>query len=255
MELAVQPCFLCQLQSRMNQFSPRCHHWAQCRRAGSTSAGSMAGWSCNGRMQGGGGGGAAGDGDTEPQSLCGHRHWALPCCRRMGRRHSRKPGSGSNGPLSHRASILSTPPRDANIPRDAQPSPAFLLHLTNVSWQKASAARAALESLSAQLALHGGFWHFQHLLCWGKMWKEKADNERALFPRAFSKRAVRDTGAAHWGRAVLLPAQDAWDTREGNAAATAFQMEKLDRNERIHFKSPRNPPAEPRMDSQPHLSA
>ena len=95
------------------------------------------------------------------------------------------------------------------------------------------------------------------------LWEDverKGQQQKGFISQGFLKgtlRAVGDTGAARWGRAVLLPAQDAssWDTREANTTATTFLREKLGRNEGIRFKSPKNPPAEPKMDPQPHLSA
>lgn len=207
--LTTLPQFPCQLGKRMSQFSR-----ARCRGEGGPSAGSMAG--CGGGRQG------------HPQGCWGRGcgagwvrgcwGWVLPCCVQeawplgstgpllpRGRRPAH-PASGCKCPLGCPAL---SPGVLCSIPWGALPRPAFPLHLARgAKWWKAAAARAGLESSSAREARHGGFWHFQHLLRWGKTWREKTGDKKGFISQGFLKgplRAPGDTGAARWGQAVPFP--------------------------------------------------
>lgn len=80
--------------------------------------------------------------------------------------------------------------------------------------------------------------------------ERKDGRQKGFISQGFLKgplRAPGDTGAARWGQAVLLRAQDAssWVNGQDNAAATLFQTEKLGRNEGICPKWRRNPAQNP----------
>lgn len=223
--------FLCRLRGRMSRFSPGWHGRAM----GTVPRGCgrlQAGRSCNGRMKWGGGW------EKHPQRLTmlqgtGTRGpigtWPpVPCPAPRPGWGERARGEGAAGSLArsqlhrqqctHGAGILSTPAWSCLPPCPAK-----------ANGQQVTAAQAGLQSSRARPAPQGGFWHFQHPLCCGKMWKEKIGDKRALCPRAFSK--------VLWGPREIrqcLPALAPGETLARDCPASCPGCRSLPKRQEVH---------------------
>ena len=116
------------------------------------------------------------------RSARGHRCHVLP----QGQDGEEVRGEGVAGSLARSQLHRQQRAHGADIPR----TPAWSClppRLAKANGQQVTAVQAGLQSSRARPAPQGGFWHFQHLFCCRKMWKEKIGDKRALCPRAFSK--------------------------------------------------------------------